>query len=136
MDGIPARDLWNLVIEVLHSSKNLPVRRDPWRDYIQKKHTNTKRKKHITRHDVVDHVTTNAKPSHFGAKLYIVEDNEAVFKMISEGRSPTMRHVSRNHRVALDWLVDRINLDAKVQIKYVDTKKPNLILVDQIQFYP
>ena len=33
-----------------------------------------------------------------------------------------MRHVSRNHRVALDWLFDRINLDSKIQIKYIDTK--------------
>ena len=36
--------------------------------------------------------------------------------------SPTMRHVSRTHRVALDWLFDRINLDPKILIKYVDTK--------------
>ena len=33
-----------------------------------------------------------------------------------------MRHVSRTHRVVLDWLFDRINLDPKIQIKYVDTK--------------
>ena len=33
-----------------------------------------------------------------------------------------MRNVSRTHRVALDWLFDRINLDPKVQIKYIDTK--------------
>ena len=42
--------------------------------------------------------------------------------MIIKGRSPTMRHVSRTHRVALDWLFDRISLDPKIQIKYVDTK--------------
>ena len=42
--------------------------------------------------------------------------------MIIKGRSPTMRHVSRTHRVALDWLFDRINLDSKNQIKYIDTK--------------
>ena len=42
--------------------------------------------------------------------------------MIIRGRSPTMRHVSRTHRVALDWLFDRINLDPKIQIKYIDTK--------------
>ena len=34
-----------------------------------------------------------------------------------------MRHVSRTHRVAQDWLFDRIYLDLKIQIKYVDTKK-------------
>ena len=33
-----------------------------------------------------------------------------------------MRHVSWTHRVALDWLFDRINLDSKIQIKYIDTK--------------
>ena len=33
-----------------------------------------------------------------------------------------MRHVSRIHRVALDRLFDRINLDPKIQIKYIDTK--------------
>ena len=42
--------------------------------------------------------------------------------MIIKGRSPTMRHVSRTHRVALDWLFDRINLDPKNQIEYIDTK--------------
>ena len=50
--------------------------------------------------------------------LYVFEDNEAVIKMIIKGRSHTMRHVSRTHRVALDWLFDRINLDSK---------NPNLI---------
>ena len=33
-----------------------------------------------------------------------------------------MRHVSRTHRVAPDWLFDRINLDPKIQINYIDTK--------------
>ena len=56
------------------------------------------------------------------SQLHIFEDNEAVIKMIIKGRSPTMRHVSRTHRIALDWLFDRINLESKIQIKYVDTK--------------
>ena len=33
-----------------------------------------------------------------------------------------MRHVSKTLRVALDWLFDRISLDPKFQIKYIDTK--------------
>ena len=33
-----------------------------------------------------------------------------------------MRHVSRTHRVSLDWLFDIINLDPKIQIRYIDTK--------------
>ena len=70
----------------------------------------------------VDHVPSNAKFSRFGAMLYIVEDNEAVTKMIIKGRSPTMRHVSRTHRVEIDWLFDRINLDPQIQIKCIDTE--------------
>ena len=63
--------------------------------------------------------------SHFRIKklcCMCFEDNEAMIKMIFKGRSRTMRHVSRTHRVALDWLFDRINLDPKIQIKYIDTK--------------
>ena len=56
------------------------------------------------------------------ASWYVFEDTEAVIKMITTGRSPTMRHVSRTHTVALDWLFDRINLDPKIQIKYIETK--------------
>ena len=54
--------------------------------------------------------------------MFVFEDNEAVIKMIIKGRNPTMKHVSRTHRVALDRLFDRINLDSKIQIKYIDTK--------------
>ena len=64
----------------------------------------------------VDHVPTNTHSSQSESQLYILEDNEAVIKMIIKGR------VSRTHRVALDWLFDRINLDPKIQIKCVDTK--------------
>ena len=70
----------------------------------------------------IDSVPSNVQSSRQEALLYLFEDNEAVIKMIIKGRSPTMRHVSRTHRVALDWLFDRINLDPKIQIKYIDTK--------------
>ena len=67
-------------------------------------------------------VPSNVQSSRQEALLYMFEDNEAVIKKIIKGRSPTMRHVSRTHRVAPDWLFDRINLDPKIQIKYIDTK--------------
>ena len=70
----------------------------------------------------VDRVPSNVQFSHQEALLYVFGDNEAVIKMIIKGRSPTMRHVSRTHRVAIDWFVDRINLDPQIQIKYIDTK--------------
>ena len=63
--------------------------------------------------DNVDFIPSNVQSSHQEALLYVFEDNEAVIKMIIKGRSPTMRHVSRTHRVALDWFFDRINLTPK-----------------------
>ena len=72
--------------------------------------------------DNVDFLSSNVHSSRKEALLYVFEDSEAVIKMITKGRSPTMRHVSRTHRVALDWLFDRVNLDPKIQNKYIDTK--------------
>ena len=56
----------------------------------------------------IDHIPSNATHSGPSAMLHVSEDNEAVIKMIIKSRSPTMRHVSRTHRVALHWLFDRI----------------------------
>ena len=72
-----------------------------------------------------DCVPSNVQSSRQEGLLYVFEDNEAVIKMIIEGRSPTMRHVSRTHRVALDWLFDRINLDPKTKSS-TSTPKTNL----------
>ena len=69
-----------------------------------------------------DSIPSNVQSSHQEALMYVFEDNEAVIKMIIKGRSPTMRHVSRTHRIALDRLFDRINLDPEIQIKFFDTK--------------
>ena len=83
----------------------------------------------------VEYVPTNTHSSQGESQLYIFEDNEAVIKMIVKGRNPTMRHVSRTHRVALDWLFDRINLEPKVQIKYVDTENQLADMLTNGQFH-
>ena len=95
------------------------------RDVRSTPHTIQKRKQSqrvINDLDNVDFLPTNVNSSHQEALLYVFEDNKPVIKMIIKGRSPTMGHVSRTHRVALDWLFDRFNLDSKIPIKYVDTK--------------
>ena len=51
-----------------------------------------------------------------------LETNEAVINLIIKWRSPTMRHVSRTHRVALDWLFDRVYIDTKNQLADMLTK--------------
>ena len=68
----------------------------------------------------IDHTPRNTTHSDTSAMLYVF-DNESVIKMITKSRSPTMWHVSRTHRAALDWLFDKIHLDPKIQIRF-DTK--------------
>ena len=68
------------------------------------------------------------------AQLYIFEDNEAVIKMCIKGRSPTMRHVSRTHRVDLDWLTERIKLDPGIMLKFVGTGEQMADLLTKSSF--
>ena len=83
----------------------------------------------------IDVVPSNVQSARQEDLLCVFEDNEAVIKMIIKGRSPTMRHVSRTHRVALDWLFDRINLDTKIQIKYIDTKNQLADILTKGEFH-
>ena len=118
-DGLPALELWDLIVSVLGNVSRVS-------DNSGKPESDAhKRQKSHHKIDVVkdiDLVPSNVQSANREALLYVFEDNEAVIKMIMKGRSPTMRHVSRTHRIALDWLFDRINLDTKIQIKYIDTK--------------
>ena len=119
MDGIPALDLWDMIVTVLHGNTNQS------KQVQENLSTSPTRKKipgKIDDLNNVDFVSSNAHSSRKEAMLYIFEDIEAMIKMIVKRRSPTMRHVSRTHRVALDWLFDQINLDSKIQIKYIDTE--------------
>ena len=119
LDGIPALDLWDLIVTVLHGNthQNSQVRGDTYKSPTRKKIHGK-----IDDQDNVDFISSNVNSSRKEALLYIKDNNKAVIKMIIKGRSPTMRHVSRTHRVALDWLFDRINVDPKIQIKYSDPK--------------
>ena len=117
LDGLPALKLWDLIVSVLgNTTQNRDRTERPvvnTSEICSPHHTIHKRKQSrrvINDLDNVDFIPSNVQSLHQEALLYVLEDNEAVIKMIIKGRSPTMRHVSRNHRVALDWLFDRINL--------------------------
>ena len=123
LDGIPALDLWDLIVLVLGNTIQTHDRTVQPVVNCDKSHGPNKRSQGMFNVlPNVDCVHSNVQFSHQEALLYVFEDNEAVIKMIIKGRSPTMRHVSRTHRVALDWLIDLINLDPKIQITYIDTK--------------
>ena len=122
MDGIPALDLWDFVIEVFHSSQtNSTTPTVKYRETCRVIPHQTSRPKTNTRFQpstttlIWTILTVSRRTRSFLdlVVLYIFEDIAAVIKRIIKGRSPTMRHVSRTHRVALDWLFDRISLDPK-----------------------
>ena len=98
-------------------------------------HKRHKAQKKIDAMKDIDSVPSNVQSARQEALLYVFEDNEEVIKMIIKGRSPTMRHVSRTHRVALDWLFDRINLDPKIQITYIDTKNQLADILTKRKFH-
>ena len=118
LDGLLALELWDLIVSVFGSMTQTSDRTG--RPVDTERSQKSQGKVNVLNN--IYCVPSNVQSSRQEALLYVFEDNEAVIKMIIEGRSPTMRHVSRTHRVALDWLFDRINLDPKIQIKYIDTK--------------
>ena len=119
LDGLPALELWDLIVSVFGSVSLISDRTGRLVNDV-KKHQKSQGKINVMEN--IDSVPSNVQSSRQEALLYVFEDKEEVIKMIIKGRSPTMRHVSRTHRVALDWLFDRINLDPMIQIKYIDTK--------------
>ena len=110
LDGLLALEFWDLIVSVFGSVSHVSDRSGQ-PDNDVKKHQKSQGKINVLNN--IDSVTSNVQSSRQEGLLYVFEDNEAVIKMIIKGRSPTMRHVSRTHRVALDWLFDRVNLDTK-----------------------
>ena len=119
LDGLPALELWDLIVSVLGNCSRISDRTGKPVNG-EDKHYKSHKKIDVIRD--IDLVPSNVHSARQEALLYVFEDNESVIFYDFKGRSPTMRHVSRTHRVALDWLFDRINLDPKIQIKYIDTK--------------
>ena len=129
-DGLPALELWDLIVSVLGNVSRVSDQSEQPDNDVHK------RQKSHNKIDVmkdIDLVPSNVQSARQEALLYVFEDNEAVIKMIIKRRSSTMRHVSRTHRVALDSLFDRINLDSKIQIHR--HQKPNRRHVNQREIH-
>ena len=55
------------------------------------------------------------------AKLLVLEDNDAVIATVIKGRSPVLKHCNRTQRIALDWLLERLQSDPGVSLRYAST---------------
>ena len=97
LDDLPALELWNLIVSVFGSISQISDRSGQPDNDVEKHHKSQRR---IDVMENIDSVTSNVQSARPEALLCVFEDNEAVIKMIIKGRSPTMRHVSRTHRVA------------------------------------
>ena len=82
LDGIPALDLWDLIVSVLGNTIQAPER--PGRPVMTDKSQRSQGKTDVLNN--IDCVPSNVQSSHQEA-LYVFEDNEAVIKMIIKGRS-------------------------------------------------
>jgi hypothetical protein len=118
MEGLPALSLWDLIIEVFSpaQAKKRSSVPSPSPDQIS----------NDSLYEIfgsVDYVPPSLPITYGAASLFLMEDNDAVIKMVVKQRSPKLRHVARTHRVDLDWLFDRISNDPGCYIKFVGTKE-------------
>ena len=142
LDGIPVLDLWDLIVAVLYRNTN-QSNQARW-DLC----TN-QREVRSTPHRNQTKTISRSDPRFGECWFYPLKRQPFVVKKLccmclkttkqwsrwlQREEVPTVRHVSRNHRVALDWLFDRINLDPKIQIKYIDTKNQLTDHTDQGKF--
>ena len=117
MDDMPALNLWDLVVGVLHSSER--------RNSLRSNDSVQGHVRHLTGHkqskgrmnqerltpeglclEEIDYVLPDVSPA---KPLYCTSLRTMKLKLTIKRRSLTMRHASRTHRVELEWLSDRFN---------------------------
>ena len=102
-----ALDLWDLVIEVLGTTPKFQKSTQACMRETDATIQSTLKDQNVDLSNV-GQVPSSAHISEIGSQLYIFEDNEAVIKMITQSKSPTMRHVSP-HSPSCSGLVIRQN---------------------------
>ena len=121
MEGIPALMLWDVIIDCLCKAGGDPRQISKCQGkqglaHLTQGERDAQYLSDMARHNFlvhslvrkVDFVPPSMRLSSGVAQLSVFEDNEAVIKMCIKGRSPNLRHISRTHRVDLDWLIERI----------------------------
>ena len=83
LDGLPALELWDLIVSVFGSVSQVSDRSGQPDNDVNKHH---KSQRKINVMENIDSVPSNVKSSRQEALLYVFEDNEAVIKMIINGR--------------------------------------------------
>lgn len=93
--------------------------------YIHHNESFATKAKHISIEDVctsVDYYPKSAQYTTGRAQCWIMEDNEACIAMLLKGRAPKLAHVTRTHRINLDWMYECIRQDPAICLRYINTK--------------
>ena len=85
LDGLPALELWDLIVSVFGSVSVISDRTGRPVNDVKRNHK-SQGMTNVLNH--IDCVPSNVQFSHQEALLSVFEDNEAVIKMIIKGRSP------------------------------------------------
>ena len=114
MEGLPILQLWEEIVLTLTGSQRPNVQREfcPNGTYTLESIAQS-----------IDYVPHTLPPLTSNARLVCLEDNDAVIKMSIKGRTNKLRHVTRTHRIDLDWLFEVLREDPGVNIKYINTKR-------------
>ena len=128
MDGLPALDLWDVVTEALLSFKSTQSPTHHAAGNFSRNHkSKPKQKGNRDVGSIVACGLRHHKRKTFGtsAPCFSFRRQRSSDQDVFERQKPNDETRSRSHRFAFDWLFDRINVDPKIQIKYVDTENPN-----------
>ena len=96
LDGLPALELWDLIVSVLGNSSGISDRTVKPESDVHKRHKSHNK---IDAIQDIDSVPSNVQSACQEALLYVFEDNEAVIIMIMKGRSPTKAESSTRLRL-------------------------------------
>ena len=119
VEGIPLLGLWSEVLQTFHPE----LRKKPAN--LTSGNSENRGKSMLDSNialELLDYVPPSLPEPPDEAKLFLLEDNDAVLKMIRKGRSAQMRHVGRVHRVNIDWLFERCANDKSIRPRYVNTE--------------
>ena len=116
MEGLPSTMLWDEVIKIM-SPKAKAIGK------FMKQKDPREATSLLEYLESVDFVPPSIPDQDPRTRLLLLEDNDAVIKIIIKGRSPQLRHVGRTHRIDTDWLNERIREDPAVRLRYVNTKR-------------
>ena len=81
--GLPALELWDLIVSVLGNVSRVSDRSGKLDNDVHKRH---KSQKKIDVVEDIDSAPSNVQSARQEALLYVFEDNEAVIKMIIKGK--------------------------------------------------